>query len=193
MRSVRTEDQTAKARIREAAIDLFGRQGFGATTVRQIATQAGVSQALVMHHYGDKEALHQACDEYVVEEVFAHQAHPAHTDVSTIDRLVRDSLPESPSIRYMVRLLTEPSDVGDGLWDKLAPGTRVMSADGSTGVSARPDPDRDAQTQVLLAVGMSLVVFARHIARGLGVVEMDAAVPHRDRHRATRGAAAAKA
>ncbi len=174
MRSVPPEDQTAAARIRDEAIDLFGRHGFRATTIRQIAAQAGVSQALVMHHYGGKEALRQACDTFVVDALFSQQADAAQLDLSTMDRLVREALPESPPMRYLARLLTEPGHIGDGLWDRMAEGTRIVLDGGPTGVAARPDPDRDAQTQVMLAVSLSLIVFARHIARGMGAEKLDA-------------------
>ncbi|WP_448062465.1 TetR family transcriptional regulator [Cellulomonas hominis] len=59
-------DLTARARIRDAAIERFGRDGFGAS-VRAIATQAGVSPALVIHHFGSKDGLREACDDYVTE------------------------------------------------------------------------------------------------------------------------------
>jgi AcrR family transcriptional regulator len=43
--------------IRQAAADLFGRNGFAATSVREIARSAGVDPALVIRHFGSKEAL----------------------------------------------------------------------------------------------------------------------------------------
>ena len=41
----------------EAAVNLFGRNGFTATSVREIARAAGVDPALVIRHFGSKEAL----------------------------------------------------------------------------------------------------------------------------------------
>ena len=66
MRSV--EDLNTVARIRDAAIEQFGQRGFSAS-VRSIATAAGVSAALVIHHFGSKEKLREACDAYVIETV----------------------------------------------------------------------------------------------------------------------------
>ncbi|MFF3573407.1 TetR/AcrR family transcriptional regulator [Nocardia jiangxiensis] len=43
--------------IRQAATELFARNGFAATSVRRIARSAGVDPALVMRHFGSKEAL----------------------------------------------------------------------------------------------------------------------------------------
>lgn len=47
---------TAEA-IRAAAAGQFTRTGFAATTVRSIAADAGVNPALVIRHFGSKEAL----------------------------------------------------------------------------------------------------------------------------------------
>ena len=51
------DDRTAIARIRDAAIEQFGQHGFG-VGLRTIADAAGVSAALVIHHFGSKEALY---------------------------------------------------------------------------------------------------------------------------------------
>ena len=62
------DDRTAIARIRDAAIDQWGRNGFN-VGLRSIAEAAGVSAALVIHHFGSKEGLRKACDDYIAEEV----------------------------------------------------------------------------------------------------------------------------
>lgn len=61
-----SEDLTARARIRDAAIDLFAERGFGQATVRDIAQAAGVSSGLLRHHFGSKDGLREACDEYAM-------------------------------------------------------------------------------------------------------------------------------
>src|SRR4029077_17883216 len=69
MRSARSasDDLTARARIRDSAIVYFGRHGFRSATVRAIAADADVSPALVIHHFGSKDALREACDRYVTD------------------------------------------------------------------------------------------------------------------------------
>ncbi|TQL50911.1 TetR/AcrR family transcriptional regulator [Ornithinicoccus hortensis] len=61
-------DLTARARIRDAAIRRFAEDGMGAS-LRSIATDAGVSAALILHHFGSRAGLRQACDDYVHSEV----------------------------------------------------------------------------------------------------------------------------
>ena len=62
------DDRTAVARIRDAAIDQWGQHGFN-VGLRSIAEAAGVSAALVIHHFGSKEGLRKACDDYIAEEI----------------------------------------------------------------------------------------------------------------------------
>ncbi|MTE17293.1 TetR/AcrR family transcriptional regulator [Nocardia aurantiaca] len=65
-----TDDLTTRARIRDAAITVFGEQGFG-VGVRAIAAAAGVSPGLVNHHFGSKDGLREACDEWVRDTIRA--------------------------------------------------------------------------------------------------------------------------
>ncbi|MEV6844968.1 helix-turn-helix domain-containing protein [Actinoplanes sp. NPDC051411] len=62
-------DLTARARIRDAAITLFAEKGIEAATIREIAQAAGVSSGLLRHHFGSKEGLRDACDEYAFNKV----------------------------------------------------------------------------------------------------------------------------
>ena len=51
----------------EAALRLFSRQGFRATSMRQIAAESGISVGNLYHHFANKEELFQRLiDEYWV-------------------------------------------------------------------------------------------------------------------------------
>lgn len=63
-----TDDLTARARIRDAAIRTFAEAGMTAS-LRSIAAEAGVSAALILHHFGSRDGLRQACDQHVHTEV----------------------------------------------------------------------------------------------------------------------------
>ncbi|NMM83953.1 TetR family transcriptional regulator [Rhodococcus sp. SRB_17] len=51
------EQPSTPEAIRAAAFQLFGQHGFGGTSVRAIAKVAGIDPALVIRHFGSKEAL----------------------------------------------------------------------------------------------------------------------------------------
>ncbi len=53
----RPRSTATPAAIRAAAAQLFADRGFSGTSVRDIAAQAGVDPALVIRHFGSKEAL----------------------------------------------------------------------------------------------------------------------------------------
>ncbi|MHA6795438.1 TetR family transcriptional regulator [Pseudonocardia bannensis] len=57
-RPARPRDSAATKRaLLEAAQELFASVGYDATTVRAVAERAGVNQALLFRHFGNKEAL----------------------------------------------------------------------------------------------------------------------------------------
>ncbi|RSM38526.1 TetR/AcrR family transcriptional regulator [Amycolatopsis balhimycina DSM 5908] len=64
-----TEDFTARARIRDAAIRLFTERGMEKTSILDIAKEAGVSGGLIRHHFGSKDGLREVCDAYVYDEL----------------------------------------------------------------------------------------------------------------------------
>ena len=76
MRSA-SDDRTAIARIRDAAIQQWGEQGFN-VGLRSIAEAAGVSAALVIHHFGSKDGLRKECDDYIAEEIRTGKSASLH-------------------------------------------------------------------------------------------------------------------
>jgi AcrR family transcriptional regulator len=116
-------DLTAQARIRDAAMDLFARQGFGAS-IRAIADAAGVSSALITHHFGTKEALRRAVDDAVIQDFSNRLAALAEANtiedlVSAIGRMIARVGPNSTWRAYLRRSLLEGTDSSIGLFEEL--------------------------------------------------------------------------
>src|SRR4051812_13061990 len=61
------EDLTAKARIRNAALDLYAQYGEDRVSMRAVAAAAEVTLGLVQHHFKNKEGLRDAVDRLVVD------------------------------------------------------------------------------------------------------------------------------
>lgn len=51
--------ERSRTAILDAALELFSHRGYGATSMRDIASKAGVSTGSVYHHFADKEAIFQ--------------------------------------------------------------------------------------------------------------------------------------
>jgi AcrR family transcriptional regulator len=63
--------ETGRELIAGRAMELFGERGIEATSLREVAREAGVSPALVVHHFGGKEGLVAAVEEAALREFAA--------------------------------------------------------------------------------------------------------------------------
>jgi TetR/AcrR family transcriptional regulator, regulator of cefoperazone and chloramphenicol sensitivity len=183
MRLVEPDDATTRARIRDAAILLFGRDGFRETTVRAIAQEVGVSAALVIHHFGTKDGLRLACDEFIMSEVMA-QADGIGTGGQGTTAAIQSWLGEMdkrrPWLAYISRLLTDGAShgtspgttdgtsVGDRLFDDFVAYTERMFADGVADGSVHESVDPHMRAVILTSYGLSALIFERQIGRAIG-------------------------
>jgi AcrR family transcriptional regulator len=124
------DDLTAKARIRNAALDLFSQYGEDRISLRAIASEAKVSLGVVQHHFKTKARLREAVDQLVVD-YFAQAIAEVPTEGSpgqigaARDAAVRQMLRDNPTvINYLRRALLEPSETRLHLIDVLVDLTR---------------------------------------------------------------------
>ena len=60
-RKPRSDGEQSRLRLLEAAMRLFGEQGFSKTSTREIAQKANANVAAISYYFGDKAGLYQAC------------------------------------------------------------------------------------------------------------------------------------
>ncbi len=108
------EDLTAKARIRNAAMDLFAQYGESRVSLRAVAAEAGVTLGLVQHHFKTKAGLRDAVDQ-LVSEYFYQAVHSVPNTgtpgevAGARDEAVREMLRENPAVvNYIRRAVLEP-------------------------------------------------------------------------------------
>ncbi|MEV0646424.1 TetR family transcriptional regulator [Phytomonospora sp. NPDC050363] len=165
MRSV--DDLTGRARIRDAALELFGEQGFARVTVRAIAARAGVSPALLGHHFGSKEGLRQACDAHVSDLV--RGGPDAATALDDPRRLAAMLEAAAPVRRYLARAFLEGSDDAAALFDDIVTATAGFLDDGTRDGRVQPADDPQTRAAVYVTWLLAPLVFDTHLARVLGV------------------------
>jgi len=66
-----TRGDTTREALIGAAIEVFGRDGFGAASTRAISETAGVNQALISYHFGGKPGLYLAALQFIADSVVA--------------------------------------------------------------------------------------------------------------------------
>ncbi len=143
---------------------LFAERGVKATTIRGIAEAAGVSPGLVQHHFGSKEELRHACDEYVLSYV----REQVETGI-TGRNLEKPEFVESvhrtapPLMKYLGRALVDGSPGAAAMFDELVSVTeKHLSRDDD------PQADHRARATVLTAMKLGITVLHEHVSRALG-------------------------
>jgi TetR/AcrR family transcriptional regulator, regulator of cefoperazone and chloramphenicol sensitivity len=164
------EDLTAAAAIRIAAMELFAERAYADVTVRQIAAAAGVSAALVIHHYGSKDSLRAVLEERVaafVEAMLAELARaPDEGGSASVAQLFADRLEREPAMAgFIRRLLCDGGPAGVALFQRLYQTTRTgMQALEQAGV-VRPARDEAVRSAFLLANDLAMLLLRPHITR----------------------------
>ncbi|HEY7597870.1 MAG TPA: helix-turn-helix domain-containing protein [Actinophytocola sp.] len=163
------EDLTARARIRDAAMRHFAEHGFERATIRGIAETAGVSSGLVRHHFGSKQALRDACDEWLVRTIRRLNdqavADMRAGEISNYVAAARSSM--LPHSRYLTRSLAEG---GAGvLFDEMVGMTEQWLADY---VKANPEASEvnvRHWAAVITAMALGVPILFPHLSRAMGV------------------------
>ena len=175
MRSVDSRDLTTRARIRNAAIELIGVHGFERASMRMIAQAAGVSPALVIHHFGDKNGLRAACNAHVsamftVEHEGADGASPT---IESIQAALNDLDAYGPALNYLAQMLADDdSSSADELFDGILNGTLHAIEDQEQAGLVHPQSDPEGSALLLTLIGLAPLVLSRHFARSLGAEEL---------------------
>lgn len=153
-------DLTGRARIRNTALRQFAEHGFAATTMRDVAAAAGVSPALVQHHFGTKDGLREACDTYALA---------AYIDIAERG-VTKGELPDGRHIgqesswlvRYLALALVEDSPAATAIFDAL-----VAVTEGHLRTREDGTTDLHAQAVVLTAMRLGITVLHRHVGHAL--------------------------
>ncbi|MGH3095140.1 MAG: TetR/AcrR family transcriptional regulator [Streptosporangiales bacterium] len=173
------DDRTARARIRDEALRLFGERGTDAVTLRDIAMAAGVSPALIVRHYGSKDGLRQAVDEYVTrtfEAMLTQVVEPSGAEpfdqqtVPTLAEMVGANLPTDSAIpTYLGRLLVADGPMGSVLFEKLHEVSRDALARMTATGAASAGADPEVRAAFLLVNDLGMLILRDRLREVLGV------------------------
>src|SRR5581483_11929547 len=99
------EQEDARARLIDAAIALFADKGYEGTSVRDLASAAGVNVAAVSYHFGSKDALYtealRACIREFLEMMTSPAARHSHL-------VMREQSEGKPRFEPVIREFFQP-------------------------------------------------------------------------------------
>ena len=151
-------DLTARARIRDTAIRRYAVDGF-TVGLRAIAADAGVSAALVLHHFGSKDGLRVACDDYVLETIRTHKE--VVLGAAGADQvLMRLAAMEeyAPLVAYALRSLQAGGDLARSFIDHFVADAEQYIAAGVAAGTIKPSRDEKARARYLTLQGFGLLL-----------------------------------
>ena len=144
------EDLTAVARIRDAAIEQVGQHGFS-VGLRAIAQAAGVSAALVIHHFGSKDGLLKACDDHIAKEIRQAKSESLTTasDPASWLTMVAEIETFAPMTAYLVRSMQAGGDLAKGFWQQMVDNAEEYLEEGVRAGTLKPSRDPKARAKFL--------------------------------------------
>jgi TetR/AcrR family transcriptional regulator, regulator of cefoperazone and chloramphenicol sensitivity len=144
---------TATARIRDAAIEQWGQHGFN-VGLRAIAEAAGVSAALVIHHFGSKDGLRKACDDYIAEEVRTAKSESLRSaDPATWFAQMAEIESYAPMMRYLVRSMQSGTELAKTFWRRMLENAEEYLEEGVRAGTLKGSRDPKARAKYLGLTG----------------------------------------
>ncbi|MDN6135551.1 MAG: TetR/AcrR family transcriptional regulator [Brevibacterium sp.] len=165
-RSPNASPETAD-RIRTAAISEFAIHGFTKSTIRSIASAAGVSPGLVIHHFGSKEGLRTACDNHVFDAIA--EAKAANAEYATrVMQMIFDDPEMSTNIDYLMKSLLDPSEHGQRYFEHYVDLVEDYITHGFAGYTFRQSDDPRGQAATIATLALSPSILAQRLQTSLG-------------------------
>lgn len=157
-----------RACLLDAAIACFVRQGIAATPLRAIATEAGVTPALLHYYFGDKAQLQEAVIAERVLPAFSGLREPvlnAGDDVAAliaafvqgVGNVVTEH-PWLPSL-WVREVLCEGGALRDVLFERIGPQLPQMMAARFAQAQARGELNEDLDPRLLMVSLVGLTLF----------------------------------
>ena len=162
-------DLTARARIRDAAIEQFTERGFDRASIQEIAKDAGVSPGLVRHHFGSKDELRQVCDAYALDGLRRYVDQTMTAEGLNDPRTVAEARdPLHPLQRYLARALIDESETAGEIFDAMVAMTEQVLRQTDQEQADPPTADRKTRAALMVAMALGVPAFRVHVARNTG-------------------------
>ncbi|MGC5614986.1 TetR family transcriptional regulator [Georgenia sp. Z1491] len=155
-----SEDLTTRARIRDAAIHRFAAHGLDAS-LRSIAADAGVSAGLILHHFGSRAGLREACDEHVLAQIRDFKSSVLRSNARAAAMLIPLAGIEGYTtlVGYVLRALQHGGELTDRFVNASVDNTSVYVQEAVDDGVVRPSraPAARARALTVLSLGALLL------------------------------------
>lgn len=162
---------SAKANLRNSAIEVFALRGFEAS-VRDIAAHAGVTAGLITHHFGSKDNLRAECDLEVIRQYREIKSNGMAMSPTQSMAMLAEVDEYAPMFVYILRSVRDGGAAGVEFLEHMIQEAIAFSAEGVEAGLVRPSRDPEARARYLVtsSLGGILLQLALHPQRELADV-----------------------
>ena len=162
--------ERTRQRILDAAGPCFAARGYARTTVEEVASRAGVSKALVYHHFGSKERILDAVIERTIAKWDAVTDLASITSggsvlesIASMHRAALDYARDNPAMQALIELdsrMLLDAPAGRAVRESMRRHREALAAALRAGVESgevRDDLDLEAAADVILVHHLGIV------------------------------------
>ena len=142
----------------------MGRVGYDGASIRVIAAAAGVSPALVIHHFGSKEGLRSACEEQMLA-LFAEEVDRlSEMNAAGLGAMLGRRADYAPYPGYLRRTLHDGGPFAERVVRQLIGLTRTYLERAVASGDVRPFGDEEGRAAALVAMSLGVQLVAGQVA-----------------------------
>lgn len=121
--------EETRARIVQAALKVFGEEGYERASTRQIAAEAGVTPPALQYYFDSKEGLHRACAQFILDRA-DHLLSPALQAAQAVLDGRAEAMP-SDALCDLLDAIVDASLLSNDLAEAATFSVRIRSEDDS--------------------------------------------------------------
>lgn len=152
---------------------LFAQRGFDATSIHDVAADAGVSSSLVVHHFKTKAKLKAATDArliMLIAEMLAElPTGEAAGFAETAGSMTKKLLDEPDLMAYLRRMLVDGSEAAAGLFTGLVDATAAEFAAQEAAGVVLPSTDARTRAVFLIVNELGAIILRDLVERAIGI------------------------
>ena len=165
MRSV----QTTREQLLSIAVEMFAEQGFAGTSLRSIAKRAGVSPALLIHHFDTKEALiKEAISKTLGSWVADEKAAMLDDESKQLQNWQAVMAKGTTPLNFFRQVLLAGGDYAQRLFDAAVSETEVLLDQMQSTGRLRELSDKQTTALIMTISGLGSVLLMSQIEKTMG-------------------------
>ena len=165
MRSV----QTTREQLLSIAVEMFAEQGFAGTSLRSIAKRAGVSPALMIHHFETKESLiREAISKTLGSWVADEKAAMLNDESKQLQNWQAVMAKGTTPLNFFRQVLLAGGDYAQRLFDAAVSETEVLLDQMQSTGRLRNLSDKQTTALIMTISGLGSVLLMSQIEKTMG-------------------------